>query len=66
MEIGFGKILLLLAVIVLVFGTSKLPKVGEDLGRGIRNFRKAMKEGESDQPGEAPGGKPDSLEHRES
>ena len=50
MEFGFGKLLLLLLVIMLVFGTSKLPKIGEDLGAAIRNFRKAMKESETSAP----------------
>ena len=41
MEISFGKLLLLLLVIVIVFGTSKLPRVGEDLGKAVANFRRS-------------------------
>jgi sec-independent protein translocase protein TatA len=41
MEFGFGKLLLLLVVVMLVFGTAKLPKVGEDLGKAVRSFKKA-------------------------
>ena len=41
MELSTGKILLLLLVIVLVFGTSKLPKIGEYLGKAMRSFKKA-------------------------
>ena len=41
MEFSTGKILLLLLVLVLVFGTSKLPRIGEDLGKAIRGFKKA-------------------------
>jgi sec-independent protein translocase protein TatA len=47
MEFSFGKLLLLLVIIVLVFGTSKLPKIGEDLGKAVRGFKKAMHEGDS-------------------
>jgi sec-independent protein translocase protein TatA len=47
MEFGIGKLLLLLVIIVLVFGTSKLPKIGADLGGAIRSFRKAVKDGEN-------------------
>lgn len=47
MEFGFGKLLALLAVVVLVFGTSKLPKIGEDLGKAVRGFKKAANEGEA-------------------
>ena len=51
MEFSTGKILLLLLVIVLVFGTSKLPKIGEDLGKAVRSFKKAS-QGTDHAPGE--------------
>jgi sec-independent protein translocase protein TatA len=46
MEFSFGKLLLLLVIIVLVFGTAKLPKIGEDLGKAVRSFKKAANEGD--------------------
>jgi len=46
MEFSFGKLLLLLIIIMLVFGTSKLPKIGEDLGKAVRSFKKASSEGD--------------------
>jgi len=46
MEFSVGKLLLLLIIIVLVFGTSKLPKIGEDLGKAVRSFKKAMHDGD--------------------
>ena len=42
MELSVGKILLILLIVVLVFGTARLPKIGEDLGRAVRSFRKGM------------------------
>jgi sec-independent protein translocase protein TatA len=48
MSIGFTEILLILLVVVLVFGTSKLRSMGGDLGAAVRNFKSAMKEGEAD------------------
>jgi sec-independent protein translocase protein TatA len=39
-------ILLLVAIALLVFGTSKFSALGKGLGEGIRNFKTAMKEGE--------------------
>ena len=39
-------ILLIIAIALLVFGTSKFSALGKGLGEGIRNFRAAMKEGE--------------------
>ncbi len=46
---GFGGIsiwslLLILAIVVLLFGTKKLRNVGNDLGGAIRSFKKAVKE----------------------
>jgi sec-independent protein translocase protein TatA len=39
-------ILLIVAIALLVFGTSKFSALGKGLGEGIRNFKAAMKEGE--------------------
>lgn len=39
-------ILLIIAIALLVFGTSKFSALGKGLGEGIRNFKAAMKEGE--------------------
>ena len=56
MEFSFGKLLLLLVIIVLVFGTSKLPKIGEDLGKAVRGFKKSMHEGDDSASGGNAGG----------
>lgn len=40
--------LIVLGVVVLVFGTKKLGSVGTDVGSAIRNFKKAMSEGEAE------------------
>ena len=39
-------ILLIIAIALLVFGTSKFAALGKGLGEGIRNFKTAMKEGQ--------------------
>jgi sec-independent protein translocase protein TatA len=41
MRLGFGEIAIILVVALLIFGPSKLPQLGEALGKGIRNFKKA-------------------------
>lgn len=46
--LSMGHILILLLIIVLVFGTSKLRNIGSDLGAAVRNFKKAMNEGEEE------------------
>ena len=40
--------LVVLAIVVLVFGTKKLRNLGGDLGSAIKNFKGAMKDGEAD------------------
>lgn len=40
--------LVVLAIVVLVFGTKKLRNLGGDLGAAIKNFKGSMKEGEVD------------------
>ncbi len=37
---------IVLVIVVLVFGTKKLPNLGADLGKAIRGFKKGMGEGE--------------------
>jgi sec-independent protein translocase protein TatA len=41
MRLGFGEILIVLVVVLLIFGANKIPQLGDALGKGIRNFRKA-------------------------
>ncbi|MGD8380341.1 MAG: Sec-independent protein translocase subunit TatA [Gammaproteobacteria bacterium] len=46
--IGLPELLVILAIVILLFGTKKLGNIGSDLGSAIRNFRKSMKEGEEE------------------
>ncbi|HEX8242162.1 MAG TPA: twin-arginine translocase TatA/TatE family subunit [Longimicrobium sp.] len=40
--LGFGETLLILAVILLFFGPKRLPDAAASLGKGIREFKRAM------------------------
>lgn len=40
--------LIVLAIVVLVFGTGKLKNLGKDLGGAIKGFKEGMAEGEED------------------
>jgi sec-independent protein translocase protein TatA len=42
---GIWKLLILLAIILLVFGTKKLKSLGTDLGGAIKGFKNAMDDG---------------------
>ena len=44
MNLGFGELLLIFIVVMLVFGSSKLPSLGDALGRGIKNFKRSVNE----------------------
>lgn len=40
--------LIVLAIVVLVFGTKRLRGAGGDIGAAVKNFKTAMKEGEAE------------------
>lgn len=41
--IGFPELLVIFIVCLLIFGPGKLPEIGEALGKGIRDFQRALK-----------------------
>jgi sec-independent protein translocase protein TatA len=45
MRLGLPELLIILFIILVIFGASRLPELGRGLGRGIRNFKDATKEG---------------------
>lgn len=49
--ISIWQLLILLAIVVLVFGTKRLRNMGGDLGAAIKGFRKGM-EDDKDAPSE--------------
>jgi len=42
MNLGFGELVLIFIVILLIFGSSKLPALGDALGKGIKNFKRSV------------------------
>ncbi|BDG08422.1 twin-arginine translocase TatA/TatE family subunit [Anaeromyxobacter paludicola] len=48
MHMGFGELLIVFIVVMLVFGANKIPQLGDALGKGIRNFKKAQRDDEID------------------
>ena len=46
MGISIWQLIIVLAIVLLLFGTKKLKNLGSDLGGAIRGFKKAVKEGE--------------------
>jgi len=50
--IGWPELVILLVVVLIVFGPGKLPDIGNAIGRGVREFRKASNDLESSIRGE--------------
>ncbi len=48
MRLGPWEIALILIIVLIVFGVGKLPEVGKQLGRGIRDFKKYSQGTEDD------------------
>ena len=47
MGLGIPELLVILFLIILIFGASRLPEIGRGIGKGIRNFKDATREGTS-------------------
>jgi sec-independent protein translocase protein TatA len=48
--LGFPEIILILVIVILIFGTSRIPELGRGLGEGIRNFKKSVKSDDEKKP----------------
>jgi sec-independent protein translocase protein TatA len=44
MGFSFWHIVIVVLVILVLFGTGRLPRLMEDLGKGINSFKKGLKE----------------------
>ncbi len=42
--IGTQEIILILVIIVVLFGATKIPQLGSSIGQGIKNFKRGMRE----------------------
>ena len=47
-QLGFPELLVIGIIVLLLFGPKKLPELGSGLGRTIRDFKKAMSDGEEE------------------
>jgi sec-independent protein translocase protein TatA len=47
-HLGVPELVIILAIIVVLFGASRLPQLGKGLGEGIRNFRGGLRSGEKE------------------
>ena len=47
-RLGPAELIIILVIILVIFGARRLPDLGRGLGRGIKNFKEATKEGAKD------------------
>lgn len=48
MRFGLPELLVVLFIILLIFGANRLPDLAKGIGKSIRNFKDATKEGADD------------------
>jgi sec-independent protein translocase protein TatA len=46
--ISIWQLVIVLAIVILLFGTKKLRSMGGDLGSAIKSFKQSVREGEDD------------------
>lgn len=55
--LGPPELIIIFLIVLLIFGASKLPALGQSLGEGIRNFRKGLRGGDRPEAPEETGDK---------
>ena len=48
MRLGMPELLVILFLVILIFGANRLPELGRGIGKGIRNFKDATRDGVND------------------
>lgn len=46
--LGLPELLVILVIVVVIFGASRLPQLGRGLGEGISNFREGLNKGKNE------------------
>jgi sec-independent protein translocase protein TatA len=49
--LGLGEIAILGGIVVLVFGATRIPKIGRSIGESIKEFKKGLKSEEQEDEG---------------
>ena len=57
-HLGPLEIVIILLIVVLLFGVGRIGRIGGELGRGIKEFRKAVQDESNDKPADKSEGKP--------
>ena len=49
MGLGVTELIIILVIVIVLFGASRLPQIGRGLGEGISNFKRSIKSGGDEQ-----------------
>lgn len=49
MNLGYGELLLVAAVAILLFGAKRIPELAKSLGGAVNAFKSGLKEGSADE-----------------
>ena len=52
MNLGFGELLIILVIVLLIVGARRLPEIGKSLGETVREFQRALRGDEDGKPKE--------------
>jgi sec-independent protein translocase protein TatA len=47
-SLGLPELIIILIIIILIFGANRLPEIGRGIGKGIRNFKDATRDGQNE------------------
>jgi sec-independent protein translocase protein TatA len=42
--LGMPELIIILVIVLIIFGAGKLPEIGGAIGKGIKNFKKSVRE----------------------
>jgi sec-independent protein translocase protein TatA len=57
-KLGMGELVIILLIVVVLFGASRLPQLGKGLGEGIRSFKKSFAGEDEEKPASTAGTQP--------
>lgn len=61
-NLGFSEIMIIVLIVLLLFGSAKIPALMKSMGSGINEFKKGLKEGEKEADAEAKKEAPKAVE----
>lgn len=60
--LGASELLIILLIVVLLFGATKIPELGRSLGSGLKNFKDGLRDADADPPKPPPPRPPAALD----